>query len=56
MKELSPRGSKYFPLTAVPYGVENHVYHIRYPPLNVTIFITHVRNCVQGATPLDHIF
>ena len=32
--------------------MENHFYHIRGPPLNVTIFITHVRNCVIGATPM----
>ena len=31
------------------------VYHIRWPPLNVTIFITHVRNCVIGATPMHII-
>ena len=24
--------------------MENHFYHIKWPPLNVTIFITHVRN------------
>ena len=23
------RGSEFFPLTAVPYGMENHFYHIR---------------------------
>ena len=28
------------------------VYHIRLPPLNVTIFITHVRNCVMVVTPI----
>ena len=27
-------------------------YHIRWPPLNVTIFITHWRICVMGATPM----
>ena len=31
-------------LRAVLFGMENHFYHIRLPPLNVTIFITHVRN------------
>ena len=31
----------------------NHFYHIKGPPLNVTISITHVRNCMMGATPLD---
>ena len=30
----------------------NNLYHIRWPPLNVTIFIMHVRNCVMGATPM----
>ena len=36
--------------------MENHFYHIRRPPLNVTIFIMHVRKCVMGATPMaDHI-
>ena len=25
-------------LRAVPYCIENHFYHIRRPPLNVTIF------------------
>ena len=49
----SQRGSKFFALRAVPYGMENHFYHIRWPPLNVTIFITHVRNCVMGDTPLS---
>ena len=29
---------------SVPYAMENHFYHIRLPPLNVTICITHVRN------------
>ena len=32
--------------------MDNHFYHIRCPPLDVTIFITHVRNCVMGATPM----
>ena len=32
------------------YG--NHLYHIRWSPWNVTIFITHVHNCVMGATPM----
>ena len=49
------RGSKFFPLRLVPYDMENHFYHIRWPPLNVTIFNTifntHMRNCVMGATP-----
>ena len=41
-KEFAPRGNEFFPLKAVPYGMENHFYHIRLPPLNVTIFILHV--------------
>ena len=40
------KGSKFSPLRAVPYGMENHFYHI------VAIFITHVRNCIMGATPM----
>ena len=32
--------------------MENHFYHIRCPPLSVTVFITHVRNCVTGATAI----
>ena len=51
-KEFAPRGSEFFPLGAVPYGIENLFYHIRLPPLNVTILIMHVRNCVMGATPM----
>ena len=35
--------------------MERHFYHIRWPPLNVTIFIMHVRNCVMGATPMFNI-
>ena len=44
--------SKFFPLRSVPYGMINHFYSIWWPPLNVTIFITHVRSCVMGATPM----
>ena len=32
--------------------MENTFYHIRWPLLIVTIFITHVPNCVLGATPM----
>ena len=32
---------------------KNHFYHIKWPPLNVTIFIMHMRNCVIGATPMS---
>ena len=28
-KEFAPRGSEFFPLRAVPYGMKNHFYHIR---------------------------
>ena len=34
----SLKGSEFFPLRAVPYGMENHFYHIRWPPLNVNYF------------------
>ena len=46
------RGSEFLPLRVVSYGMETHFYHVRWPPLNVTIFITHVRNCEMGATPM----
>ena len=39
---------KIFPLWAVSYRMENHFYRIKRPPLNVTIFITHVRNLRNG--------
>ena len=29
MKEFAPRGSEFFPLRAVPYGMENHFYDNR---------------------------
>ena len=51
-KEVAPRGSKFFPLRAIPYGMENLFYHIRCHLLNVTIFITHMPNCVMGAKPM----
>ena len=51
-REFAPRGSEFFLLRAVPYTTENHAYHIRWPLLNVTIFITHVRNYVKGATSM----
>ena len=28
--------------------MENHFYHIKWPPLNVTIFITHMQNLSNG--------
>ena len=36
----------------LPYGMENQFNHIRLPPLNVAILITHVRNCVMVATTM----
>ena len=42
-KEFAPRGSEFFPLRAVPKGMEHHIYHIRLAAFSVTIFITHVR-------------
>ena len=35
--------------------LENTFYHIKWPPLNVTIFITHVRNLRNGCyANVDH--
>ena len=55
-KEFAPRGSKFFPLRAVPYGMENQFYHVMWSPLNVTIFITQVRSnandSIKGFTNL----
>ena len=45
--------SEFFPLRAVPIGMKNHFHDISLPPLNVTISITHVCNCVMRATPMD---
>ena len=47
--EYAHRGNECFPLRAVPYGVENLFYYIRWPPLNFTIFITRVCNCIVCA-------
>ena len=38
------KGSEFFPKRAVPYSMENHLYHIKWPPFNATIYITHMRN------------
>ena len=46
---LAPRGCEFFPLRTFPFGMENHFYHIGLPPLNVTVFITHVCNCLNGS-------
>ena len=51
-KEIAPRGSKFFSLREVPYGMEIQYYRIWQFPLLCTISITHVRNCVMGATPM----
>ena len=45
---MLPLGAKFFPLIAVTYGMGNHFYHIRLPPLNVTIIIRHMRNLRNG--------
>ena len=55
MKELASGGANSFIYEQFLIGMENHFYHIRWPPLNVTIFITHVHNCVMGATPMHII-
>ena len=50
--KFEPR-SELFPLGAIPYaGMENHFYQIRWHPLNVTIFIMHMRRWVMLATPM----
>ena len=49
-KKIAPSGSELFPLW---YG--KSVYHSWWPPLNITIFITHMRNCVMGATPMETV-
>ena len=43
-EEFAPRGSEFFPLRAVPYGMENHFYH-NGVPLNVAILL---RTCVRA--------
>ena len=37
-KELAPRGSKFFPLRAVRYGMINHFYHTGRPPFECYYF------------------
>ena len=54
-KEFAPRRNEFFPLRAVPYGMENHFYQSRGSSLNATIFITHVHKCVMGAKPMDSL-
>ena len=43
------RKSDFFPLRAVSQGMKNHFYHIRWAPLSVTIFISHVRILRNGS-------
>ena len=49
----SLKGKHLLPGGAVPYVMDNHFYNIRRHPLNVSIFITHVDNCVMGAMPMQ---
>ena len=51
-KEFAPSGSEFSSLRRVPYVMEIQYYHIRRFPLNCTIFITLLRTCVMGATPM----
>ena len=44
---LPPRGNEFFPLRAALMVWKITYIHIRWPPLNVTIFITHMRNKYQ---------
>ena len=44
----SLKGKNLLPLWAVLYSMENHFYHIKWPLLNVTFFITHVGNLRNG--------
>ena len=51
---LKKRGSKFFPLRAVPCGMENHFYHINWAPLSVTIFIhTMNPNCTNKMAQIN---
>ena len=50
-KEFAPTGSELFPLWAVPYGMENHFYPIRWPWLLLFLLRKYV-TCVMGATPM----
>ena len=54
-KEFAPKRSEFFSLRAVPYGMENHVYHIRWLSWMLLFFITHERNCVMAATTMRWI-
>ena len=48
-----PPKSEFLPLWVVPYRLDNTFYHIKWPPLNITIFITHVRNLRYGCYAND---
>ena len=50
-KNLLPEGANSF-LYEQFHVVWKYFYHIRGPHLDVTIFISHVRNCVMGTTPM----
>ena len=43
------KGNEFVPLGEVPYGMEQHKAIF---PLTVSIFLTHVRNCVLVAKPI----
>ena len=47
-KEFAPRGSEFFSFMSSSVLYEKSLYHIEGPPLNVTIFITHVRYLRNG--------
>ena len=48
-KNLLPEGANSLLLEQFLMVWKNHFYHIRWPPLNVTIFITHVRSCANDS-------
>ena len=51
MKWELPRGSEFFPLRAVPYGMK--IAFITLGDLHwMLFFITHVRKCEMGASPM----
>ena len=50
---LIGRVSKFFPIRAVPYGMEITFYHIRSPPLNATILLRTCVTCLMRATPMN---
>ena len=60
---MLPEGANSFPLRAVPYDIRYGIpYDVPYDillllhwvtSLECYYFITHVRNCVMGATPME---